>query len=195
MQMSGSIANLATALAKAQAENDHHAESRLLRQMYPVITKAGAQHSKMPLHVRLIERARFGMTDCWHWCGPRNPQGYGRMTFEGRLQFAHRLSYRAFVGPIADGLSVCHACDNPSCINPEHLWLGTYSDNRRDCQNKGRWSSSPPKGFDSRNTKVTPSLLARIRQLRSDGLSYASIGATVGLSAMTVWHAVNGRFN
>jgi hypothetical protein len=117
---------------------DPYAEAVLARAICPRVGRSGKQNADIPLHERLINRVVLGMSDCWHYCGARNQFGYGRMTYRGRLQVAHRLSYEAFVGPIPAGLSVLHRCDNPACINPEHLWLGTYSDNRRDCVTKGR---------------------------------------------------------
>lgn len=146
-QRSETIEKLATALLKAQmtlegatkdSVNPAAREAQLVRVLFPRRGKPGRQESFRPLHVRLLNRVVCGLSDCWHFCGARNEFGYGRMTFNGRLQVAHRLSYQAFVGPIPDGLSVLHRCDNPSCINPDHLWLGTYSDNRRDCVAKGR---------------------------------------------------------
>jgi len=100
--------------------------------------RSGMQHSLVPLPARLLNRVAFGMTECWHWMGPDNGKGYGRITYEGRMQMVHRLSYRAFVGEIPEGMYVLHRCDNRACINPEHLWLGTYHDNMQDCIAKGR---------------------------------------------------------
>jgi hypothetical protein len=131
-------ASLASAMAAAQAMGDRHAECAAMRSLFRVTTPPGRGESKRPLLDRLISRVRFGVTDCWHWCGAANQFGYGRMTFNGRLQVAHRLSWEAFNGAIPDGLSVLHTCDNASCINPAHLWLGTYSDNTRDAWAKGR---------------------------------------------------------
>ena len=134
-----SINELAAALAKAQAEMNPEAEAALLYKIIGIRRqRSGRQHERMPLHLRLMGRVTFGATDCWHWMGVRTGVGYGRMTYEGRSQVAHRLSYRAFVGEIPEGLSVLHRCDNRACINPEHLWLGTRSDNMKDCWNKGR---------------------------------------------------------
>ena len=125
-------------LIKAQAAKDHHLERKALQALYFRTAPVGRGQESRPLHSRLFDRVIFGATDCWHWCGNRNAFGYGRMTFKGRAQVAHRLSWLAFNGAVPEGMSVLHRCDNPSCINPEHLWLGTYSDNLRDAWAKGR---------------------------------------------------------
>jgi hypothetical protein len=127
------------ALLDAQRRMDPEMEAdAILALLGPRTAKAGWQHSRVPLHARILDRVRFGATDCWHWCGVRNTFGYGRMTYEGRSQVAHRLAWIAWNGPIPDGMSVLHKCDNRACVNPDHLWLGTYSDNLRDCWAKGR---------------------------------------------------------
>lgn len=133
-------------LIEAQASGDARAESLAIQALIPLRLRGGQQHSAKPLHIRLLERVAFGVSECWHWRGVTNKFGYGRFSFAGRTQVAHRLSYETFRGPIPEGMSVLHRCDNPSCINPEHLWLGTYSDNRRDCLSKGRWRVKQRKG-------------------------------------------------
>lgn len=194
MHTSEQLNELATALAKAQADRDVARETTILRSMFPLRKRAGCQHAKRPVIERLLETVVFGASDCWVWRGPVNDFGYGRMTFKGRTQTAHRVSYEAFVGAIPEGLSLLHSCDNPSCINPEHLSPGTYSDNRRDCQAKGRWEMKNGKrGFEHQSAVVTPALLERMHGLRESGLSYAKIGKTVGVSTMTAWTALNTR--
>lgn len=80
---------------------------------------------------------------CWEWQGPRFPTGYGQCNYD-RLQYAHRVAWRLVYGiRPSDGLCVCHACDNPPCVRPSHLWLGTQRDNVADRDRKGRGAYGP----------------------------------------------------
>lgn len=80
------------------------------------------------------ERTQAMASGCIEWTGPRDKGGYGRMS-EGKL--AHREAFALAKGD-PSGMLVCHSCDNPSCVNPDHLWLGTGKDNQSDCVRKGR---------------------------------------------------------
>jgi len=85
---------------------------------------------------------------CWIWNGPLFKSGYGRASSGKRKLRAHRASYELYVGPILDGMHVLHDCDNPPCVRPSHLFLGTHLDNMRDMEAKGRakWIQENLKG-------------------------------------------------
>lgn len=76
--------------------------------------------------------------DCWQWKGHINHNGYGTFTRDGKTLRTNRIVWELSNGTIPTGLCVLHECDNPGCVNPTHLFLGTYADNNSDCKNKGR---------------------------------------------------------
>jgi hypothetical protein len=99
----------------------------------------------LPL-TRLISRISVNpVTGCWEWLGSTSgsTMRYGSMRVGMKSKLVHRVSWEQFIGPIPDGLRVCHSCDNSLCANPHHLWLGTDQDNVRDCRNKGRGVYAP----------------------------------------------------
>lgn len=97
----------------------------------------GGSRERFMLRVRKTE-------SCWVWTGrARCKQGYGAFSIGNKERLAHRVSYEHFNGWIPEGKLVLHRCDNTRCVNPEHLFLGTHSDNLRDAYSKGRG----PKGY------------------------------------------------
>lgn len=75
---------------------------------------------------------------CWLWNGALTSRGYGSFRFNEKSMSAHRFSYQNFKGEIPEGMLVCHTCDTPACVNPEHLWIGTHLNNSDDKYGKNR---------------------------------------------------------
>jgi hypothetical protein len=97
-------------------------------------------HVDRPFVERFWDKVVFGM-ECWGWSGAKNEHGYGVLGRAGRGSGnvkAHRASWEIHYGPVPDGLLVLHACDNPQCTNPAHLFLGDQCANMRDASRKGR---------------------------------------------------------
>ena len=123
---------------------------------------------------------------CWVWIGARASYGYGSLRsggHKGRLEKAHRISWEIHFGPIPDGLLVLHHCDNPPCVRPDHLFLGTQSDNMYDAVRKGRHvrplgdlRHHIPRGEQLGSiTKLTADDVREIRKRASDGETQGSI--------------------
>lgn len=116
--------------------------------------------------------------ECWLWLGRRDPHGYGIFKLGPKVRRAHRLAWILTHGEIPDGLNACHNCpdgDNPSCVNPAHLFLGTHTDNVADRVQKGRSATGDrsgahthpeahPRGERSGNARLTESEVLEIRR-------------------------------
>jgi hypothetical protein len=90
----------------------------------------------MGISQQILKASTVEVDGCWLWTRGKNGFGYGYVRIGYRTVGAHRASYEAFIGPIPAGLRVCHKCDIPACINPDHLFLGTSSDNLNDWRSK-----------------------------------------------------------
>lgn len=104
-------------------------------------------------------------TGCIEWQGHTVKGGYGRFYFNGRTQGAHRAAWLLMLGPIPEGMQVCHHCDNPPCCNPMHLFLGTVKDNAQDKARKGR-ATKPQLFMRNVRAKLTDEQVAEIRATR-----------------------------
>lgn len=127
--------------------------------------------------------------DCWEWTGLKDKAGYGLFGLGTNSNVgAHRWSYGHFNGTPPGNLFVCHRCDNPSCVNPNHLFLGTHQDNMTDMVEKGRANSL--KGEDSPNSTITE---RQAREIYNDSRSHRKIAKIYGISHSTVSAIKNKR--
>lgn len=119
---------------------------------------------------------------CWGWSGTRNQYGRGQISRGGRygkLAMASHVSWELHHGQIPTGLWVLHKCDNPTCVNPQHLFLGTHQDNMDDAKAKGRMRGGHPPGERHPAAKLTTEQVIAIRE---DGRSQSKIAAAYGVT-------------
>lgn len=145
------------------------------------------QHAK-PLAERFIEKIDIDSAGCWTWTGGINANGYGSCWDGERVETASRLSYRLFVCAIPDELFVLHRCDNPLCVRPSHLFLGTHQDNMRDRDLKGR--AAKLSGELNPRAKLTA---VAVQEIRRSGLRTRDLAKRFGVSETTVQRARSGK--
>jgi hypothetical protein len=129
----------------------------------------------------VLSNSTCGGEGCWEWTAYKDKKGYGRCGSKHGEVLAHRISHIVFNGPIPSGLHVLHSCDNPSCVNPAHLRVGTNDDNVMDRHERNRWASMP--GDKNPNAKLT---WDEVRKIRADNRSQSKIGDVFGVSQITV---------
>lgn len=147
------------------------------------------ERSSTPILVFFWNRVRLGSVpehcpeigECWIWTGGiRGDPGYGVITRTGEK--AHRFSYSVHVGEIPEGLYVCHKCDCRICVRPDHLFVGTQTDNMRDMKSKGRDNYIGRKpGTWTLSSKLTPANVLEIRELLSSGMKHSDIAEIYGV--------------
>lgn len=153
-------------------------------------------------HEQVIEKfwSRVKKTDgCWNWQGYKNNVGYGQFTtltnsgiFDSR--YVHRFSYYLANGDYNKELEVCHTCDNPCCVKPDHLFLGTHSENMIDAYNKGRKILPDTSGENARTSKLDWNKVREIRILYSKGgVTQSDLGEEYGVTKVTISDIVNNK--
>ena len=128
---------------------------------------------------------------CWLWMASKDRDGYGYFNVGGAIRKAHRVSYELAHGSIPEGAHVCHTCDNPSCVRPDHLWLGDNRLNTLDRDRKGR--QRPPYGERNAFTSLTNNDADTIRRRVEAGETQADLVREYGVSAVAVCNIVNYR--
>lgn len=146
---------------------------------------------------RVFEGVEFDLCGgCWLWSGSTNPNGYGQLSYKGKINRAHRFSYEAFIGPIPKDKMICHRCDTRTCCNPDHMFLGTAQDNVTDMVKKGRNLKGPEKSLNiflsDTNRKIPISEYASIISRRESGETLKGIAADYGVSLSSI-HKIDTR--
>lgn len=144
-----------------------------------------------PVWRRFWARVQF-TPGCWLWTGGKQSNGYGQLSVAGRgVVYTHRLSFELFNGPIPPGLQLLHACDNPSCVNPDHLSPGTQEENNADRHRKGRSVKGERHGM----ARLT---LERVREIRvlaaAGGIKQCDLAAEYGISEPHLSGILAGKF-
>lgn len=133
---------------------------------------------------------------CWPWTGPiRGRSPYGAFKADRTTHGAHRVSWEIANGPIPAGLQVLHRCDNPPCVNPAHLFVGTRADNMRDAAAKGRLPLAmiEQSGEKNVNARLTADVVRAIRADRAAGMKLVPLAEKYGVGYSTVRDVVHGR--
>lgn len=114
---------------------------------------------------------------CWLWTGAKSKAGYGQLGHRKKVLYAHRVSFELHKGVVPKGMVVCHTCDNPQCVNPEHLFVGTHCDNMHDAIDKNRLPG----------TKISDSTVEAIRRDYGDNIPISKIAVQYDVSQTAAW--------
>jgi hypothetical protein len=152
----------------------------------------------MPFKYPPIEERLWAKVDksgeCWLWTGATS-FGYGNIQYNGKNIKVHRISYELAYGEIPEGMDVCHNCpngDNPRCVRPTHLWLGTHTDNMRDKMKKGRGGHLL--GEKASRSKLLPYQVLAIREMYANGIPRQELANKFKVSYVAIFNIVNRKF-
>lgn len=135
-----------------------------------------------------------GPDACWEWTAYRDPFGYGSIHIASKTPRAHRVAWTLTNEAIPENMNVLHRCDNPSCCNPAHLFLGTDADNNRDRSAKHRSSYAPANtGSQNARAKLTEAQVLLIRQRHANGVTGAQLGREFGITGGNVSEIVRRK--
>lgn len=140
-----------------------------------------------------IKLSKANKKGCINWLGSKNKKGYGKLSYNGKLILSHRFSYLIYYGYLDDNLFVCHRCDNPSCVNPKHLFLGTPKDNMKDASVKGRCVLPNQKGQNHPHSKLTDKKVKEIKKLMKSGASGLKVAKKYNVDNSVIYDIKNGR--
>ena len=142
----------------------------------------------LPAHKKFWDKVQIADEDsCWLWQAAKDSHGYGAFRYQGKRVTASRLAYFLTYPEGDRNLFVLHRCDNPSCCNPKHLFLGTHRENMQDKLNKGRPNGGGPE-------RVKPETVAEVKRLKAIGTPWAIITQHTGAAPSTIHRILRGRY-
>ena len=136
---------------------------------------------------RLLAKISVNSDGCWVWTAVKDRKGYGKIRDNGKMRQAHRVSYELHRGAIPKGVFVCHHCDNRACINPDHLFLGSHTENMEDMKAKGRQQI----GVRNCRAKLTEADILAIRAAR--GAPQTELARAYGVSQSHISDIQTGK--
>jgi len=132
--------------------------------------------------------------ECWPWLGRLDNCRYGILDIDGKGIKAHRFSYIVHYGNVPinpPDLCVCHSCDNPSCVNPKHLWIGTRTDNMQDKMKKGRGNHL--RGINASKVILNENQVIEIKEKLKLDMKISELSKIYGVSRIAIWHIKKGH--
>jgi hypothetical protein len=148
----------------------------------------------------ILSNIQYMPNGCIEYIGSRSPRGYGITRLKNGAKSAHRFFFEMFCEPIPKGMNLLHHCDNPPCINPGHLYVGTQKENVRDSMKRNRFNSqkrqaSFRRGEEHKNSKISFKKVLKIRNYKKDpGVTYKKIGKHFGVGASTAFSIITGKY-
>jgi hypothetical protein len=152
------------------------------------------QYMKIPVEDRFHKFVEKDKNGCWNWTGKTRKDGYGTIVYNGKETRAHRVSLILKGYVLNRSIKVCHNCDNPKCVNPDHLFLGTQKDNIKDMFKKHRNSAYFDKGVKNPNAKLTQE---QVNEIRNKYIPYKystnRLAKEYGLCQQNIWKIINHK--
>jgi hypothetical protein len=130
---------------------------------------------------------------CWLWTGSRDLDGYGSLSIKGQRYAAHRLSYRLYVGHIPPRRLICHTCDQPACVFPPHLFVGSHRENALDAVRKGRWKGWPTGVPNHGAPHLSDDTVLEIRRLAATGTAQRALAQQFHVRQSIIRAILRGR--
>lgn len=164
------------------------------------MNKISIRKRRKSISDRFMDKVSKSPDGCWLWTASVGTSGYGRFCLNGKIEKSHRVSYTLFIGNIpyvddADGRGTCimHKCDNPLCVNPDHLFAGSHKDNMRDKSAKGRVVNNSLLGEKHQNSKLTEIDVVDIRFLAGNGIKPPQLSKEFLVSRSTIHSLLDGE--